>query len=299
MEAGEAERIAIVANPRAGRGRGARVLRRLRRAVEAERVEVTSAPGQAAGLAHEVAEDGAELLLVVGGDGTLREVAQGLVDASRSPAVGLIPAGTCDNQARGLGVPVRTEKAIEVALSGAERPVDVWLWNGEAFLGVAGVGFDAAVANRAGRFRRVHGTLAYVAGLCATLPKQRPFELAIDWPEGQWSGQAWMAAFGNHSTYGGRMRIVPGAVVDDGMLDAVVVGEMSRPRLFTHFPRVFRGTHTQVPGVHTARAGWFGVRASGEYVILDGDVVGTLPAVVARAQRPLVVRVPREQGEGA
>jgi diacylglycerol kinase (ATP) len=285
-----AARVAVVANPAAGRGRGGRALATVQTLAAARGVPLevwaTTRPGEAADLAAEAAADGASVVVALGGDGTVRDVAEGLLRAASGPALGVIPVGTGNDLARTLGLPRDPAAAFDLAVGEREQPLDAWLWNQTPFVNVAGVGLDAAVAEVVNsRFRRLRGPLPYIAGMLAVLPRFRPFPLEVRGPEGEWSGRAWLAAFGNGACYGGGMRIAPAARTDDGLLSVVVVGEVSRLELLRQFPRIFAGTHVSHPRVATLALSRASVVAPLPRPTLDGELLGALPAEVRMGGR--------------
>jgi YegS/Rv2252/BmrU family lipid kinase len=292
--------VALIANPASGRGRGAAALAesasRLRERSVAVETLLTRSPGHAVELARGLPDD-VGLVLVIGGDGTTRDVAEGL--AGREVAIGILPAGTGNDLIRTLGIPRSLEAALDVALAGAERRLDVWSWNDAPFVNVAGIGLDAAVAGAVNRrFRRLGGTAAYVLAFAGEFLRFRPLRLRLTWPEGSWEGGAWLAAFGNAAYYGGGMRIVPDAVPDDGLLDVVVVEDVSRAVLLQQFPRLFSGAHVTHPRVRRIRASEINLelleaKPPFAAATIDGELIASAPAAIRRLPHALRVRVPR------
>lgn len=296
-------RIMVIANPVAGRGRGARALEWLRNLLTARglsaQVLTTERSGHAGELAQRAAAAQAELLLVLGGDGTLRDVAEGLAAAGRlsSISVALLPSGTGNDLARALGIPSALPDALNAALSGHDYPLDLWMWDDRLFLNVAGVGLDAAVAGKVNReFRHLRGTAAYLAGFLSTFPTYQPFSLSLQWSESgssaEWRGNAWLAAFGNGTCYGGGMHITPAALANDGLLDVVVVEDISRGELLRQFPGIFAGTHVRHPRVRSFRVSEVRVETTGHEATLDGELLGRTPAVITRLTERLRLRLP-------
>ncbi len=291
----EIRQAVLIANPTSGRGRGARAAGEaealLRDAgVRVERRETTRA-GQAEELAREAVGQQPDLLLVAGGDGTFRDVVAGLQGAP--VPVGILPCGTGNDLARTLGIARSVPQALETALHGTPRPLDVWRWNDTVFVNVAGIGLDAAVGaavNR--RFKQLRGTAAYLAAFLAVFPSFQPFELELRWPEGEWSGRTWLTAFANAVSYGGGMRIAPMAVPDDGCLDVVIVEAVPRAELLREFPRIFSGSHVKNPRVRVLRVHQVEVSTAPEDATIDGELIGRTPAVITRAPAPVRVMVP-------
>lgn len=291
--------LILIGNPASGRGAGAASLARaealLRERGREVRVLRTDRPGHAVQLGCEAAREDPEVLLVSGGDGTVRDVAEGVSRAGSAVPLGILPGGTGNDLCRTLGVPLPLEAALEVALSGRARTLDLWQWNETCFLNVAGLGLDAAVAREVNaRFRNMRGTLPYVLALLSVLPRFRPQELRLTWPGGEWSGSAWLAAFGNGRYYGGGMAITPQAEPDDGLLDVVVIGAVSKLELLRELPGLFQGRHVAHPGVTSQRAASFQVEAAAQDATIDGELIGHAPAAVTLSPHKVSVRVPDE-----
>jgi diacylglycerol kinase (ATP) len=246
-------RARLLLNPAAGRGRGARCRRTLERLARAAGVEVEVSTGAAdlATRARRAAADSVERLLVAGGDGTWHWAAQGL--AGSATALAPIALGTGNDLARELGFPLDPEAGFARALEGEIGRIDLGRIGGPGgrrFCGVAGVGFDAAVAEFArSRVRRLRGPAVYAWATLATLATFRTPELSLASDGGGFEGEIWFVAFANTSHYGGGMRVAPRADPADGRLEVVVVRRCSRARLLAVFPRVYRGGHVGHPAV--------------------------------------------------
>lgn len=187
-----------------------------------------------------------------GGDGTIREVAEGVLGTSSSLAV--LPMGTGNDFARTLGFGSDLDLAIAALAGGKTMRVDAGRWRcGEQsgiFLNVAGCGFDAAVADRINRgFRHLRGTAAYLAAVTSILASYRATDLTIEVDSERIARRAMLCAFANAVSYGGGMRIAPCARISDGLLDLVLVREVGRFEFLRSLPRVFRGAHLGHPAV--------------------------------------------------
>ena len=281
-------RVTLIVNPRAGKNSG----RACAAAAEAEfrqagwevTTRQTEGPGDAERLAREAVGERPDAVFACGGDGTLSQVLVGLLD-SGIPA-GIIPAGTGNDFARALGIPRDPAAAARRALAGRARRMDLLEINGGERWGfnVSGVGFDAAVAERINRRRRLAGGIvAYLTAVlqswCGTA--RRRCGCGVDGEE--WVGEALLVAIANAQAYGAGMRIAPGAKIDDGLLDVVLVEFFGRAEFLRNLPRVFRGTHLSHPRVHH----WQGREVSVETatpapVLVDGDL---------QTHTPLRVRV--------
>jgi YegS/Rv2252/BmrU family lipid kinase len=271
--------LAIV-NPVAGNRAAARAWHRLR--LEAFECAMTERPGHARELAAAAPAQGYERVIAVGGDGTVCEVANGL--ARSDTPLGIVPVGTGNDIAHNLGIPTNPAAALELALSGAARSIDLGeIRTSESttyFVCVAGFGFDAEVAWRVNRLPKViGGTVPYVAGVLQTLwqysaPRMR---ISID---GEVVDRAtFLVAVANCASYGGGMRIAPAARPDDGVLDVCLVKDVSRLEVLRLVPKLYSGGHVGHPAVEMFRCR--AVTADADRRVLshaDGELVGGLPA---------------------
>lgn len=288
----------LIGNPRSGRGNGAVLLERAQSLLRARGQEPvvlpTQRPTHAVELARHAGEQGADLVLVVGGDGTVRDVAEGLALCGAHAALGILPGGTGNDLTRTLGLPRTLPEALEVALEGRDRELDLWRWNQAHFLNVAGLGLDAAVAAEVNRrFHNMRGPLPYVLALLAVLPRLQPQPVRLTWTGGEYDGKVWLAAFGNARYYGGGMAIAPDAIPDDGLLDAVLIGNVSRLELLRQLPGLFHGRHVRHPQVRCVKAAGYRLEAAEQDATIDGELIGRTPAVIEHAAYRVRVRVPR------
>jgi diacylglycerol kinase (ATP) len=246
--------VRFLINPAAGRGTGRAHLDRLR--VLASRhgagLVVTRKVSDLWEAARRAAEDGVERLLVAGGDGTMHHAAQGL--AGSGCALGVIPLGTGNDLAGTLGIPPDLEAAVERALSGEVRAIDL-LRVGEAHcIGYAGVGFDSETTRYANEeVKLLRGPLVYFYAVIHTLITFEAPRMKIVHDGGTFEGKAMFVVANNLPRFGGGMRIAPEARIDDGLLDLVIVREIPKRTLLSVFPKVYTGKHVDHPAVLMAR----------------------------------------------
>jgi len=206
-------------------------------------IAVTTGPGHARELARQAVGGGAELVLVAGGDGTANEAAWSL--AGTSVALGLVPVGSGNGLARNLGIPLDARRALPLLARGMRRRIDVGFVNERPFLNAAGAGFDAAIAmafHERGRRGGRRGILPYVllGGRLIFGYRCERFELVA---EGQrFEGPALVVAFLNGAQYGAGAMMAPGARLDDGLLDVVVIQDAPHLELLLNAPRLFLGS---------------------------------------------------------
>lgn len=282
--AAHAVNLWVVVNPTAGRGRTARIWPELRQLLPAgSTVILTKAPGHASEVAAEAARQGADVVLSVGGDGTAAEVATGLLGTGVPMAV--IPTGAGCDIVRALGLPNNPRMVLERFLAGRLHvaAIDVGLINGRLFLTVAGVGFDAEVAQEDARTRRpgVHGTWPYLLAILRVLFRYRPTPLSLRIDDTEQCGRYLMVAICNTQHYAGGMRIAPTASPNDGLLDVVTVGDLSLLETLAALPRVYQGTHRTHPDIHFYRGRKVTIEAPEPLVAhAGGEIVGTTPLTV-------------------
>ena len=293
----------LIINPTAGRGKAGKQVPEIRRLLGAKAVNwtwhYTQKSGDATALAHEAAQNGVPLIVAVGGDGTLHEVANGVLGTGAT--VGLIPFGTGNDFARALGLYGSLETACAALTSGVVRHIDMGVIEGEGtggprhFLVLSGTGYDARTARTVNEgIRHLSGPLAYVWGAILTLRTFEPFALTLtlddDPPR---HVEAMFVSFANAETTGGGMKIAPGAVVDDGWLDICLVESVPKLTLLYELTQVFSGKHVNHPAVTMVRARTISVDADPpQPLLIDGEVCGTTPAKITLLPGVLPFMVP-------
>ncbi|MFN8218631.1 MAG: diacylglycerol kinase family protein [Fimbriimonadales bacterium] len=288
-------KIVVVANPASSRGAGAAKRQRWMDALDrslgkdgytivetsASGVAVRTgllAAGSAGALARQAALEGADVVVAAGGDGTVGEVANGL--AGTSACFGVLPTGTGNDFARTLGIGTDLDNAARVLAEGELLHIDLGkVSEGGFFVNVAGCGFDAVVAARINHgFRRVRGTLAYVLATLQTLATFRPAAIRLTADGKSYDEKVMLCAVANAQMYGGGMRIAPEASLTDGLLDLVLVGDVSKLEFIRAFPRVFKGTHLAHPKVKVLRAARVSISSDRPLPVLaDGEEIGVTP----------------------
>ena len=271
----------------------ARAVQRLPRS-DGHHLVLTEGPGHARALAAEAAAGGVDRVLVCGGDGTVREVAQGL--AHTGSTLGLLPAGRGNDLAGALGIPSDPRLALDAFLRGRNARIDLGLVNGEPFCTVTGVGFDAVVAASAGRgyVTRVAGRFGYpLAVLRELLRWNSPMvEVQLD-GTALVTGRYLLAAVSNTGRYGGGVRIAPGSRADDGLLDLCLARDMSRGRLLRLFPTAYRGGHVGFDEISLHRGRTVRIEATPPVpVVADGEPAGVTPVDLAVDPLALAVVLP-------
>jgi YegS/Rv2252/BmrU family lipid kinase len=269
---------------------------------------VTCGPGDATLLARQAVAEGAERLIVVGGDGTLNEVVNGCLDdagvvAQDAPTLVLVPLGTGSDFARGLGIPGGMA-ALDVLVRGQPRPLDLGVATycdargreaTRAFANVADFGLGPETSDLIARGPKRLGAAAYLLGALRAIAAFTPTPIRVE-VEGAtvYDGSSGMAVVANGSYFGGGMQVAPHASVDDGIFDVLVLDCADRRTLVAEIlPRIYRGAHISHPAIRQARGRTVTIDAAKSFPLeLDGEVVGTTPARFALLPGALRVLVP-------
>ncbi len=275
MEPSEAgrRRIVYIVNPVSGKGKQSGIGKIITRETSDPgiRFEVlfTEYPGHAKDLARKAVSGGATVVVAVGGDGTVNEVANGLVGTDC--ILGIVPTGSGNGLARHLGLPLRFRDAIRIVNAGKQARIDTATLNGRLFLSVAGAGFDAVVAKRfAAAGQRGFLTYARTAIQAYLNYRQRKFKLIADGEEHVRKGI--FVSFANSNQFGNNVSVDPLAELDDGYLDVCVVRKIPFFSLMFLAPAVFLKQIHKTRYVEIIRAKEiFLERKKGKYVHLDGD----------------------------
>jgi diacylglycerol kinase (ATP) len=290
-------KVRAILNPRAGvAAHGTReAVERGRPSWKDYAVYLTREPGHATLLAREAVAAGADLVLAVGGDGTVNEVAQGLLGSAA--ALGIVPVGSGNGLARALRIPLQPGAALAALESGGRRRMDVGTLNGRPFLNVAGAGFDAAVGHafhergkRGGR----RGLLGYVRLSVLELRAYRPVRLTLEAANERLELAAFVLTFANGLQYGSGAVINPGAKLDDGRLEVIVFESGPLWRTLAAVPRLFLGGLERMAGYRRLVAESATVTAHAPLPLhCDGDPVpGAARIEVGLVSRGLEVVVP-------
>ena len=265
----------IIANELAGNGTGKNALRGVKALLEERGIpfecRVTEWAGHATELAREAVEQGKTEIVSLGGDGTNFEVVNGL--GGRYAMLYFVPCGTGNDFARMLALPKDPVDALAAQLDGKPRRIDVGQVNEYHFLNVSGCGFDVDVLRQAERFKKLgKGLVPYLLGIFAALKSFRP--MTLEWTE---NGQTFkkdvtIYTLGNGSYFGGGMKAVPHAKIDDGLFDRVIAEAMGRGMILKLLSKFIPGKHTELPQVREDRCAEVTLRCPGMTVNIDGEL---------------------------
>ena len=297
------QRIVVAINPQASFGKRRAVGPAVVHTLRAAGHEVTSLTEpdleQLTAAAAAALKKRPDALVVVGGDGMVN-LGVNLLAETAIP-LGIIPSGTGNDMARGLGIPVGdTEAAIDALLEALGRPSRVIdagrVAHGDGTVSwygcVLSAGFDAIVNERANLMRWPRGRSRYNLALLRELAMLKPIHYILDLDGVRTETSAVLVAVANNTSLGGGMRVTPDALLDDGFLDVFIVEPLSRTAFLRIFPRVFKGTHITDPRVSISRAKLIRIEAADVVAYADGERVSGLPIEVQVRSGALRVLAP-------
>ncbi len=249
----------------------------------------TEGVGHAIELARLAASDGYRYLVAVGGDGTVNEVANGILHSTNAAAtaLGIVGTGTGSDFIRSVGISRDYTAACSTLTSHQRRSIDVgvveYQHNGRTFkrffVNAAGVGFDAAVVKETERLPKFFGgTIPYVIGMLRALVSYRNKPVTVRLGDEVGEYRVLNVAVANGSYMGGGMHIAPQAELGDGLLDMIIIGDMGKLEILKEFPRVYKGTHVSLPKVSMKRGSRVTIESQEPMLVYaDGELLGECP----------------------
>lgn len=278
------KKVKLILNPMANMGAAWRLARDLH-GIVAEHAGVdwsgTVYPTHATELAKQAGMDGYDMVIALGGDGTVHEVVNGLmqVPVEKRPAFGVVPLGSGNDFAHAMGVPVEADRALMHALTSPATPVDIGLMtdeNGrqEYFDNTVGIGFDAIVTIRSHKLPVVRGFLMYLTAVIQTIVLNHdPALMQVDSDGDKWEQKALMFTLCNGGREGGGFMIDPEAKATDGIFSYLMVKNCDRLMMLRLVPEFMKGTQKRFPQVMMGKCKNFSIRADRPmYAHADGEV---------------------------
>ncbi len=291
-------RVLFLVNPASANGStGKRWPKLERRAAElglTGEAIISERPGHLGEVARETGGDA--LLVVVGGDGTLNEVVNGV--AGSAAELALLPAGTGQDFGRTHGIPTRFDEAVRIALEGTTRTIDLgrvsFLGGSRYFANVGSVGMSGAVARRANSMSKALGGRAtFFYALAREFIAWQNTELTVAFDDEERRGRMHDVIVANGRWHGGGMKLAPDASWNDGLFDVVLIGNVTKLDFVTTAPKLYSGGHVRHPKVEVLRSRTVSVDAPVALPIeVEGEPIGTTPARFEVVPGALRVRVP-------
>lgn len=288
----------FIVNPAAGKGRPLKLIPVIRRHCAEQDCEpeilVTEYPGHATELA--AAKSAAERCRIysVGGDGTLNEVLNGMASSGSSLAV--IPSGSGNDFIKSLVGRDVPDDIIPATIRGTERLIDYARVNDKYFINIASVGFDAKVAYQTNLFKKlplISGKTAYILGILNTIIIRSNENIELKLDDREISGKTLLIAAGIGKFYGGGIKALPDAVIDDGMFDICHVEAVPRLKILRLFPQYIKGLHGKIKGVRFFRSRKVEITAEKPIPLnRDGEIILAQKAVFEIFPKSLPFVVP-------
>ena len=267
------KQILFIVNPISGLGKQKRIEKWIDEGLDKSKfiysIVHTTHAGHATELSKKAIEDGVNIIVAVGGDGTVNEVGQTLIGSSA--AMGIIPTGSGNGLARHLKIPFNFTKAINVINKGNVRKIDTATLNDKVFLSVAGIGYDAFVARKFSKASK-RGFISYFRIVTAEYPKYLPKKYKLEIDGEKITRRALLVTFANSNQFGNNTSIDPNAKIDDGFIDVCIVRRI--PLLLVPFfvPLLFTKTFHKTHYIEIIKAKEVRiVRKKGKTVHFDGD----------------------------
>lgn len=288
----------IIYNPTAGREsfqkEMAFVLKELETAGYETSAHATTCEGDATQATRKAAQDGFDIIIAVGGDGTLNEVVNGLCEQHYRPKLGVIPAGTTNDFARALNIPLDIKGALNVITSGETLPIDVGKVNEHYFINIAGGGELTEVSYEVpSRLKTVLGQLAYFMKGIEMLPFIKPVQTKIEYDDHVYEGKIMLFLVGNTNSVGGFEKLAPDAVIDDGYFDLLILKESNIAEFIRVASLALRGAHLESDQLIHAKAKHVTVTPESNMQLnIDGEFGGMLPGQFRNLKQHLDFFVP-------
>ena len=293
------ERYCLISNRVAGSGSAGAYIDRVKALMENRGVDFeireTQYPGHATELAKAAVDEGFDVIVAVGGDGTLRETALSVVHTDR--VLGLLPCGTGNDYARPLGIPTDAEAALDILLNGETRTVDAGMANDQIFFNIAGFGFDVDVLDYTEEFKPKcrNGETAYRLGCLKAVLGLKLRRSTLTFPDGTIERNVLMAAAGVGTHFGGGMNVLPESDMSDGLLDMCIAHDVNRLRLLQLLPKFIKGRHVGLPVITYRKATEVTFTCDpASRIEVDGERMDGTPVTFRVLPGALKVRAPKK-----
>ncbi len=292
------KRARIIYNPTSGRELFRKhlpeVLEKMERAGYETSCHATIAEGDATVAAADAVRRNFDLIVAVGGDGTLNEVVSGVSVFESRPKIGLIPMGTTNDFARAVHIPRDINKAVDIIIEGSSIPVDVGLMNDRHFINIAGGGRLTELTYEVpSKLKTMLGQMAYYLKGIEMIPSIRSSKVRIEYDGQVFDDHAMMFLIGLTNSVGGFEKLAPDASINDGKFTLLILKELNMAEFIRVASLALRGEHLSDPHVIYAKASEISVTSDERVLLnLDGEYGGILPATFKNLARHIEVMVP-------
>lgn len=291
-------RVRIIYNPTSGREAFkkelAEVLRRFEEAGYEASTHATTCEGDAIDAAKVAVERKYDVVVAAGGDGTINEVINGIAEQESRPRLGIIPVGTTNDLARALSIPRNIQKAVSVILDNKSKPLDIGRVNNKYFMNIAGGGKLTELSYEVpSKLKTMLGQLAYYLKGVEMLPSIRPTKVQIEY-DGKWIEEEIMLFLvANTNSVGGFEKLAPGATMDDGLFDVLILRKANLAEFVRIATLALRGAHVDDNRIIYIRANRIKVHTDEKMQLnIDGEYGGLLPGEFVNLYRHIEYFVP-------
>lgn len=292
------KRARIIYNPTSGRELFRKhlpeVLEKMEIAGYETSCHATTCEGDATAAAIKAVERKFDLIVAVGGDGTLNEVVSGVSTFEKRPKIGLIPMGTTNDFARAVHIPRDINKAVDIIIQGESIPVDVGMMNERYFINIAGGGRMTELTYEVpSKLKTVLGQMAYYLKGIEMIPSIRSSSVRIEYDGEVFDDKAMMFLIGLTNSVGGFEKLAPDASINDGKFTLLILKEVNMAEFIRLASLALRGEHLTNPHVIYAKASRISVTSKERVMLnLDGEFGGVLPAIFQNLEKHIEVLVP-------
>ncbi len=298
------EKAMLIVNPSSGKEEAEACLDDVKAALKERACDVvlrmTEKENDAVEFAREACRGGYDIVVSMGGDGTLNETINGISGEEHRPALGIIPLGTVNDFARALNIPLETPEAIEVLKSETIKSVDIGKVNKDYFMNIVAVG-DIATASFtvSPKQKTLLGPLAYFLEGIKSMSGKSLVKAKVHHDGGVWEGEAMLILAALTNSVGGFEKIAPKAEVNDGKVHCMVIKDVPLPKLAALMTSVFKGEHLDSPSVEYIQSSALTIEADRQMTAnVDGDEGESLPITVEVLKKHLQVIVQEQPISG-
>jgi YegS/Rv2252/BmrU family lipid kinase len=265
----------FIVNPAAARGKAVRVAEKVKNICKDRNVDFqlvyTSKPGEATEFAAE-ARNQFDCVVAVGGDGTINEIVNGLIDGSSK--MGIVPVGSGNDFVRALNIPLKLINAIDILLAMKTRMIDIGKAGDRYFQNGLGIGFDAWVVEETIKVHKLRGTAIYLYSVLKTIYSYQPPVIKLEYNDICREEKLYMITIGNGISLGGGFKLTPNAILDDGFFDLNIVRNLKKWEIYQNLLSVFTGKHIYLEQVTTGRTDWLSIRSDDGFAAhVDGELL--------------------------
>jgi diacylglycerol kinase (ATP) len=265
----------FVVNPAAACGKCAKQAKILKELCQDRNLDFemtyTEKPNDATEIAR-AATANFKYIIAVGGDGTIYETVNGLMDG-RS-VFGVVPIGSGNDFIRPLNIPLKMTDALDTIIKGNTAKIDIGKAGEKYFSNGLGVGFDAWAVEHSKHITKLRGSAIYLYAVLKTIYNYQSPEMKLKYNDVERGEKIFMLTAGNGISLGGGFKLTPNAIMDDGLLDLNIVSDLTKLQIYQNLLSVYSGTHTKMPQVSTARTTNLSVESEQGFAVhLDGELM--------------------------